>query len=394
MPATACAACRDSKVKCELLQQSDGSTQACARCIRIGLICEPTQPSLRGKRSSLPRLGILNKRRLEAASSLAAKASSHADKAPAESVKAYFEWCPLVELHPSNMIEGTAEGGKFVDFWTKIASGPGLATNTRYLATQKAGRAQRFNRPDFMMAAMSLCAHYGYCVEDVVAKSKVMGSQPLNIDDFPPAMAAMLHASSGYASGRCVTSGIATSVTNAKFGASIMTSANLDSAAADPAMECPDIFGFGHSAYVHADDTHRMTKFTAGLFALERTTGTVHTGGPSPVRIADWRMRSHVPCAVRGMIHFEETLVLLAVEFVPVGPPIPFETSSSPLQMTQQPQLAQITFLGSGSEGSTEGAAEGEESTTDELDPLFSGIGDYIEAMMAPQYDAVESAAS
>ena len=96
---------------------------------------------------------------------------------------------------------------------------------------------------------MALCAHYGYCVEEVVSRSQAVGVTPSKIEEYPAPMQHLLRTSSGYACGRCVASGVATSVTNASFEGGIMSQHDLEVAATNPAMPCCDIFGFGRSAY-------------------------------------------------------------------------------------------------------------------------------------------------
>lgn len=247
--ASVCAACRDSKVKCELLERSDSGTQRCARCVRIGLVCEPALPSQRGKHSSRARLGGQNKRRLE---------SAHKDAVAAIGERALTDGAATAvgERALTCTTKEAGEGNRFVTFWRGLVSGPGVASNSRYLAIQLAGRARRYNRPDLMANAMALCAHYGYYVEDVVSRSQALGPTPApsTIEEYPAPMAAMLRASSGYACGRLVAGGVATSVTNASFESAVMSRHELEAAAADPAMPCCDVFGFGRSAYVHKED--------------------------------------------------------------------------------------------------------------------------------------------
>ena len=55
-----CAACRESKVKCDRVDDN-----ACSRCKRLGIRCEAAAPSQRGKRSAVPRLSAANRARIE-----------------------------------------------------------------------------------------------------------------------------------------------------------------------------------------------------------------------------------------------------------------------------------------------------------------------------------------
>jgi hypothetical protein len=198
-----------------------------------------------------------------------------------------------------------AEAAKFVALWSGLVNGPGAAQNTRYLAIQMAGRARRYNRPDYMANAMALCAHYGFSVEDVISSYKVLEPIPSKIDEYPAAMAAMLRASSGYACGRCVACGLATSVTNASFEAAVMCKVDLDTAATDEATACCDLFGWGRSAYIHAHDVESVSRLIAQLYSMEQAADAVSVAdAPSLVRIADRAMQCHVPCSARGMIKF------------------------------------------------------------------------------------------
>jgi hypothetical protein len=282
-----CAACRDSKVKCELLDQP--GLQSCARCARIGLKCEPAEPSMRGKRSSTSRLGELNKKRL------------HGDSTKAESTTS------MSSVTSKSECTGTSEfdQGRFLAFWTEFVDGPGAVQNNRYVAIQKAGRARLYNRPDYMAMSMALCAHYGYCVEDVIANSVLTGSTQPMVDDYPPPMACMLRASSGYATGRSAAGGVVTCVANASFEAAVMTARELDAAASDPRLPCADLFGFRGSAYVHPDDTHITERFTGQMISASFDKDTVFTMEiPGTVRVTDRRMRCYVPCSARGMVQF------------------------------------------------------------------------------------------
>jgi len=220
------------------------------------------------------------------------------------------------------------DGGKqFLEFWKGMVKGPGVAKNSRFLAIQLAGRARHYNRPDFMMNAMALCAHYGYAVKDVMSSSQVLRPMPSTAEEYPAAMAAMLRNSSGYACGRCVVAGIATSVTNAIFEAAIMTKSDLDAAATDAAMQCCDVFGFGRSAYIHDQDVLIITQLITKVYSIEQEAEAITVvDAPSLVRICDMRMHCHVPCSVRAMVKFGESVVFLAAEYIPVGAPLPFDS--------------------------------------------------------------------
>ena len=304
MASSVCAACRDSKVKCELLERSDGLSQRCARCTRIGLICEPARPSQRGRHSSKSRLGGQNKRRLDGASRV--DGGSDADNALAADGASVVEFCSAAGSGYPVVKCNAHDGGKqFLEFWKGMVKGPGVAKNSRFLAIQLAGRARHYNRPDFMMNAMALCAHYGYAVKDVMSSSQVLRPMPSTAEEYPAAMAAMLRNSSGYACGRCVVAGIATSVTNAIFEAAIMTKSDLDAAATDAAMQCCDVFGFGRSAYIHDQDVLIITQLITKVYSIEQEAEAITVvDAPSLVRICDMRMHCHVPCSVRAMVKF------------------------------------------------------------------------------------------
>jgi hypothetical protein len=117
---------------------------------------------------------------------------------------------------------------------------------------------------------MGLCAHFGYCVDDVISSSHKSAPMPSTIDTYPAAMATMLHASSGYATARCATGGAVSSVANASFEAAVLTKHDLDALATDPAMGCEDLYGFGRSGYIHAHDVDVINRLIARLFAAEQ----------------------------------------------------------------------------------------------------------------------------
>ena len=251
--AVVCAACRDSKVKCVRLEHSD----QCERCKRIGLLCSAAPPSQRGKRTSLSQLGARNKQRLAGA---AGGASEDDDQAI---VKA--------SVVPYSCTEANRDAGAgFVCVWLQLVNGPGAVSNSRHLAIQKAARARLYNIPKLMVHAMGLCAHFGYCVDDVISSSYKSAPMPSTIDTYPAAMATMLHASSGYATARCATGGAVSSVTNASFEAAVLAKHDLDALATDPAMGCEDLYGFGRSGYIHAHDVDVINRLIARLFAAEQ----------------------------------------------------------------------------------------------------------------------------
>ena len=286
--ASVCAACRDSKVKCELVDQPH--LKACARCVRIGLTCQAAEASQRGKRSSASRLSELNKRRLNTNTSGAFDSQNAIVRAQGTS--------------GNNSICDCSDEGRFIAFWTGYVSGTSAAKNSRYIAIQMAGRARQYNRPDYMVWAMALCAHYTHSVEDVLANSVSSDPLPSTIDDYPGTMAAMLRTSSGYATGRSAAGGFVTCVANASFEAAIMTKCELDTAACDPASACADLFGFRGSAYMHPDDKGITHKFTAEMLSatFDQEDTVLSMEVPSLVRVADRRMRCYVPCSARGMM--------------------------------------------------------------------------------------------
>ena len=271
-----CAACRDSKVKCEPLDNGE----QCARCTRLGLVCSPAPPSQRGKRSSLSQLGPRNKQRLAGGAgrvSIAEFSSTEVNR---------------------------AAGAEFACTWAQNVLGPGVMANTRHLAIQKAARARLYNRPEHMVHSMGLCIYFGFNVEEIISSSHKPAPIPSTIDDYPDAMAAMLRTSSGYATARCATGGAMSSVTNASFEAAVLSKHDLDTLANDPETCCQELYGFARSSYIHANDVHVINKLVQRLFAIEQAEHVVSVNMPELVRIVDWRLRCYVPCSVHGMIRF------------------------------------------------------------------------------------------
>ena len=285
--ASVCVACRDSKVKCE---RGVGTGDQCARCKRIGLTCTAAPPSQRGKRTSLSQLGARNKLRLSSAADVR-DSSTDAVGSSLGLIATFSE------------AERTA-AAKFACLWSGMVIGPGVAVNSRYLAIQKAARARQYNKPDLMIHAMGLCGHFGYSVEDVLSSSQQSVPIPATIEDFPDAMSTMLCASSGYATGRCATGGIVTSVTNASFEAAVITKQALDMLATDSAMGCEDLYAFGRSSYIHAHDLELVNRLLGHLFANEQAETILLVELPELVRVVDRRMNCYVPCSMRGMIKF------------------------------------------------------------------------------------------
>jgi len=180
-----------------------------------------------------------------------------------------------------------------------------------------------------MVHAMGLCAHFGFCVEDILSSSRKSAPIPSTIDTFPAAMAAMLRASSGYATARCATGGAVGSVTNASFEAAVLSKHELDAMATDPATGCEDLYGFGRSSYVHAHDIDVINGLVGRLFAIEQAEHVGSVELTELVRVVDQRLHCYVPCSVHGMIQFsasaEEHAIFLAIEYIPMGNPSPFE---------------------------------------------------------------------
>ena len=278
-----CAACRDSKVKCEPLDNGE----QCARCTRLGLVCSPAPPSQRGKRSSLSQLGPRNKQRL-------------AGGAGGVSIDEF-----------SSTDVNRAAAAEFACTWAQSVVGPGVVANTRHLAIQKAARARLYNRPEHMVHSMGLCIYFGFNVEEIISSSHKPAPIPSTIDDYPDAMAAMLRTSSGYATARCATGGAMSSVTNASFEAAILSKHDLDTLANDPETCCQELYGFARSSYIHANDVDVINKLVQRLFAIEQAEHVVSVNVPELVRIVDWRLRCYVPCSVHGMIRFSALRAVL-----------------------------------------------------------------------------------
>jgi len=313
-----CAACRDSKVKCERLEHSD----QCARCSRIGLVCSAAPPSQRGKRTSLSQLGARNKQRLAGVAGGASK-----DGAPAVDEAAVVTLGFAADY--SSTEANRAAGAQFACMWTQLVKGPGAAANSRDLSIQKAARARLHNLPKLMVHAMGLCAHFGLCVEDIISSSHKSAPIPSTIDTYPAAMAAMLRASSGYATARCCTGGAVGSVTNASFEVAVLSKHELDTQVTDPAMPCQDLYGFGGSSYIHAHDIDVINDLVQRLFGIEQAEHAGSVELPDLVRVVDQRLHCYVPCSVHGMIHFasaEGHAIFLAIEYIPMGTPSPYDT--------------------------------------------------------------------
>jgi hypothetical protein len=396
-----CAACRDSKVKCELLHVGQSSEkQSCERCRRIGLTCKPAEPSQRGKRSSSARLGEQNRRRLVGAAPIVL-AMRDSDITQGEVPGSLLEGSRLMATASACVdvarpaASNCAESQRFLNFWTGFIVGPNTVKNSQYCAIQKAGRARHYNRPDFMMMAMTLCKYYGYDVEDVITKSLWMEPVPSTIDEYPPLISTMLRGSSGYAAGRCAAGGVVMCVTNPSFEAAVMTTKELNAEADDPAQACLDMFGFC-SPYTHADDAEALSTFTSRMLSADSDAEVHSMQVPSLVRVLDRRMRCYVPCAARGMINFGERKMFLAIEFTPAGTPIPLDpylslgstTATSPQGMVRtsggsshgEGQLDQISLASRSTRSRASDVTTLEsEPPLDESSALFSAILDDME---------------
>ncbi|KAL1503235.1 hypothetical protein AB1Y20_011291 [Prymnesium parvum] len=318
--ASVCAACRDSKVKCELLRVDSGQ---CARCRRLGIRCEPAPPSLRGKRT--PSSGGTRRLRIKSNDGLPA------DAAPPDAQPLTYVREPFVASRISQ---------EFSQLWCQMVTGPNVERAAKYLALMMSARAIRCDRPDLMSNAMSLCQRFGFAPDEVL-RARFPAAPTAR--DFPPQLTSLLNSSSGYAMLRCVTPGLNFHATNNVFERALMSRVELDASAASKNATCGELYSLAGS-YVHPEDWQHILAGTMSMMGMhvDSPLTVICFNSPERVRVVDRRLASYVPCSVQMMLHWGlyDHVLSLGVDFNPSGPPqrytpIGLELASpSPLQST------------------------------------------------------------